>query len=140
MATSSLRHQLRKHYLLVNNSISHSCFPHDSFMVIIFCRCFVSSLSLLRAFESRTLRCCGTLNTVEPLLTVTVARSCVVSPSAAIFSSLIDGCLKYKSKEKSKTGGRPGPRLNYDVKIGPKPGPRCKKFRVKCRALDQTKS
>ncbi len=35
------------------------------------------------------------------------------------FSSLIDGCLKYKHKEKPKTGRRPGPRLNYDVKIGP---------------------
>ncbi len=34
------------------------------------------------------------------------------------FSSLIDGCLKYKNKEKPKTGPRPGPRLNYDVKIG----------------------
>ncbi len=27
---------------------------------------------------------------------------------------LIDGCLKYKNKEKPKTGPRPGPRLNYD--------------------------
>ncbi len=35
------------------------------------------------------------------------------------FSSLIDGCLKYKNKEKPKTGPRPDPRLNYDVKIGP---------------------
>ncbi len=34
-----------------------------------------------------------------------------------IFSSLIDGCLKYKNKEKPKTG----PQLNYDVNIGPKP-------------------
>ncbi len=67
--------------------------------------------------------CCGTLNTVEPL-SVAAARSRVVSIRAAIFSSLIDGCLKYKNKEKPKTGPRPGPRLNYDVKIGPKPGPR----------------
>ncbi len=46
-------------------------------------------------------------------------------PSARhfFFSSLIDGCLKYKNKEKPKTGPRPGLRLNYDV-IGPKPGPR----------------
>ncbi len=28
--------------------------------------------------------------------------------------------FKYKNKEKRKTGLRPGPRLNYDVKIGPK--------------------
>ncbi len=41
----------------------------------------------------------------------------------AIFSSLIDGCLKYKNKEKPKTGPRPGPRLNYDVNIGTKPSP-----------------
>ncbi len=57
------------------------------------------------------------------------------------FSSLIDGCLKYKNKEKPKTGPRPGPRLNYDVKIGPKPGPREVKKSgpvgagLKCRAL-----
>ncbi len=63
--------------------------------------------------------CCGTLNTVEPLFTVVAARSPVVSTSAAIFSSLIDGCLKYKHKEKPKTDPRPGPRLNYYVKIGP---------------------
>ncbi len=29
------------------------------------------------------------------------------------------GCLKYKNKEKPKTGRKPSPRLNYDVKIGP---------------------
>ncbi len=69
--------------------------------------------------------CCGTLN----------------STSAAIFSSLIDGCLKYKNKEKPKTGPRAGSRLNYDVKIVPKPGPRGVKKSgpagagLKCRAL-----
>ncbi len=67
--------------------------------------------------------CCGTLNTVEPLFAV-MARSRVVSTSAAIFSSIIDGCLKYKLKEKPKTGPRPGLRLNYDVNIVPKPSPR----------------
>ncbi len=67
--------------------------------------------------------CCGTLNTVESLFTV-MARSRVVSTSTSIFSSLIDGCLKYKNKKKPKTGPRPGPRLNYDVNIGPKPSPR----------------
>ncbi len=45
-------------------------------------------------------------------------------PAPQFFSSLIDGCLKYKNKEKPKTGLRLDPRLNYDVKIGPKPGPR----------------
>ncbi len=59
---------------------------------------------------------------VEPLFTVW-ARSRVVSTNAAIFSSLIDGCLKYKNKEKPKTGPRPGLRLNYDANIGPKPSP-----------------
>ncbi len=83
--------------------------------------------------------CCWTLNTIEPL-SVT-ARSRVVSTSTAIFSSLIDGCLKYKNKEKPKTGPRPDPRLNYDVTIGPKPGPRGVKKSgpigagLKCRAL-----
>ncbi len=51
--------------------------------------------------------CCWTLNTVQPLLTVGT-RSGVWQ----FFSSLIDGCLKYKHKEKPKS-------LNYDVKIGP---------------------
>ncbi len=44
------------------------------------------------------------------------------SATSSFFSSLIDGCLKYTNKEKPKTGLRPGPRLSYDVKIGPKPG------------------
>ncbi len=56
-------------------------------------------------------------------LTVT-ARSRVVSTSAAIFSSLIDGCLKYNNKEEPKTGQRFGPCLDYDVNTGPKPSPR----------------
>ncbi len=62
-------------------------------------------------------------------------------PARQFFSSLIDGCLKYKNKEKPKTGPRPDPRLNYDVKIGLKPGPRgVKKLGpigpgLKCRAL-----
>ncbi len=73
-------------------------------------------------FAGALLCCCGTLNTAEPLFTVT-AQSRVVS-TVAIFSSLIDGCLKYNNKEKPKTGPRPGPRLNYDVNIGQKPSPR----------------
>ncbi len=37
-------------------------------------------------------------------------------------SSLI--LYKYKNKEKRKTGQSLGPHLNYDLTIGPKPGPR----------------
>ncbi len=36
---------------------------------------------------------------VQPLFIVAAAWSPVVSTSAAIFSSLIDGCLKYKNKD-----------------------------------------
>ncbi len=94
-----------------------------------FCRCFAASFSLLRAFERRTLQLRGrhaaaagwTLNTVEPLLTVAAARSCCFLQRSNFFSLLIDGCLKYKNKESPKTGPRPGPRLNYDMKIVPKP-------------------
>ncbi len=57
--------------------------------------------ALLHVFEAElfscadgSLCCCGTLNTVETLLSVAAARSRVVSTSAAIFSSLIDRCLK----------------------------------------------
>ncbi len=60
----------------------------------------------------------------------------LLPPAWQFFSSLIDGCLKYKNKEKPKTDPRPGPRLNYDVKIGPKPkksGP--VGAGLKCRAL-----
>ncbi len=67
--------------------------------------------------------CCGTLNTVEPY-SRGGTDSCCFHQGGNFFSSLIDGCLKYKNKEKPKTGPRPGPRLNYDVKIGPKPDPR----------------
>ncbi len=108
---------------------------------------FVCTHNINNAFERRTLQlrwrhacccCCWTLNTIEPLFTVMVTRSRVVSTGAAIFSSLIDGCLKYKNKEKPKTGPRPGPRLNYEVKNGPKPGPWGVKKSgpgLKCRAL-----
>ncbi len=43
-------------------------------------------------------------------------------------------CLKYKNKEKPKTGPRPGPLLNFDVKIGLKPSPRDVKKVGACRA------
>ncbi len=62
-----------------------------------------------------------------------MARSRVFSTSVAIFLSLIDGCLKYKNKEKPKTGPRPGPLLNYDVNIGPKPSPRDVKIKYKLK-------
>ncbi len=62
--------------------------------------------------------CCGTLNTVEPLLRVSCLGLVLFPPARQFFSSLIDGCLKYKNKEKPKTGQRPSPRLNYDMKIG----------------------
>ncbi len=115
--------------LLLNSNIS-LLFPPNTFMVITFAGalqqasayCVHLNAELFICADSPRC-CCGTLNTVEPLLTVN-AWSRVVSTSAAFFSSLIDGCLKYKNKEKPKTGPRPGPRLNYDVKIGPKPGPR----------------
>ncbi len=75
-----------------------------------FCWGFAASFSLLRAFKRRTLQLrwrqahgCGTLNTVKFSI---AARSRVVSTSAANFSSLIYGCLKYKNKEKRKTGLR----------------------------------
>ncbi len=66
---------------------------------------------------------------------------CCFLQSGIFFSSLIDGCLKYTNKKKHKTGPRPSPCLNYDVKIGPKPGPRGVKKSgpirpgPKCRAL-----
>ncbi len=34
------------------------------------------------------------------------------------------GALRQAFAEKPKTGPRPGPHLNYDVKTVPKPGPR----------------
>ena len=53
--------------------------------------------------------------------------------------------IGYK-KDKPKTGQRPGPRVNYDVKIGPKPGPMGVNksgpvgLGLKCRALTQTQN
>ncbi len=61
--------------LLVNNSNISLLFPPDTFMVITFAGALWQDL----------LRCCWTLNTVEPLLTAAAARSPVVSTSAAIF-------------------------------------------------------
>ncbi len=101
--------------LLVNNSNISLLFPPDTFMVITFAgvygKLYCVYLKQNSSAALTALCCCWTLNTVETLLTA-AARSRVVSTSAAIFSSLIDGCLKYKHKEKPKS-------LNYDVKIGP---------------------
>ncbi len=64
-------------------------------------------------------------------MSVAVARSLVVSISMAnVFSSIIDGCLKYKNKEKPITGPRPGPCLCYDVKIVPETRPKKQKKKV----------
>ncbi len=77
--------------LLVNNSNISLLFPPDTFMVITFARalqqasayCMHLNAELLSCADG-TRCCCGTLNTVEPLLTV-ATRSHVVSTSAAIF-------------------------------------------------------
>ncbi len=67
--------------LLINSSNISLLFPPDTFIVITFAGALWQAL--LRVFERRT-RCCWTLNTVKPFLTVT-ARSRVVSTSAAIY-------------------------------------------------------
>ncbi len=110
--------------LLLNNSNISLLFPPDTFMVITFAGALWQAL--LRVFEAElfscaegSLCCCGTLNTVETLLTVAAAHLVLFPPARQFFSSIIDGCLKYKNKEKPKTGPRPDPRLNYDVKISP---------------------
>ncbi len=94
--------------LLVNNLNVSLLFPPDTFMVITFAGALWQAL--LRVFEAELLLtalcCCWTLNTVEQLLTV--ATRLLLFPSARqFFSSLIDGCLKYKHKEKPKTGRGP---------------------------------
>ncbi len=76
--------------LLVNNSNISLLFPPDTFMVITFAGALWQAL--LRVFEAElfsctdgTRCCCGTLNTIEPLLTAAAARSRVVSTSAQFF-------------------------------------------------------
>ncbi len=96
---------------------------HGNYFCWGFTASFIACIWTQNSSSVLTARCCGTLNTVEPLFTV-IARSPVVSSSAAIFSSIIDGFLKYKNKEKPKTGPRPGPRLYYYVNIALKPSPR----------------
>ncbi len=60
--------------------------------------------ALLRVFDHRTLQ---------------LLRLCLVlfHQRGNLFSSLIDVCLRFKNKEKPKTG----PRLNYDVKLARSP-------------------
>ncbi len=99
--------------LLVNNSNISLLFPPDTFMVITFAGVYGKLYCLyLNAELSAALKalcCCGTL----------LSRSwqsqqhglVLFPPARQFFSSLIDGCLKYKHKEKPKS-------LNYDVKIG----------------------
>ncbi len=77
--------------LLVNNSNISLLFPPNTLMVITFAGALQASAYCvyLKQNSSAALTalccCCWTLNTVEPLLTVTAARSRVVSTSAAIF-------------------------------------------------------
>ncbi len=90
----------------------------------VYCMYLIAEL-FSRADDTRC--CCGTLNRRAALQS---RHGLVLFPPARqFFSSLIDWCLKYKNKENPKTGTRPGPHLNYDVKIGPI------KARLKCRAL-----
>ncbi len=75
--------------LLVNNSNISLLFPPDTLMVITFAgvygKLYCVYLKQNSSAALTALCCCGTLNTVEPLLTVAATRSPVVSTSAAIF-------------------------------------------------------
>ncbi len=98
--------------LLVNNSNIPLIFPADTFMVMFagalwqaLTYCVHLNTELFSCAEVTCARscCCGTLNTVEPL-SVAAAWSRVASISAAIFFITNWWCLKYKNKEKPKTG------------------------------------
>ncbi len=75
--------------LLVNNSNISLLFPQDTVMVITFAgvygKLYYVYLKQNSSAALTALCCCGTLNTVEPLLDSRAARSRVVSTSAAIF-------------------------------------------------------
>ncbi|MGL6082972.1 MAG: hypothetical protein ACRC4N_11095, partial [Gammaproteobacteria bacterium] len=75
--------------LLVNNSNISLLFPPDTLMVITFAgvygKLYCVYLKQNSSAVLTALCCCGTLNTIEPLLTAVAARSRVVSTSAAIF-------------------------------------------------------
>ncbi len=134
--------------LLVNNSNISLLFPPDTFMVITFAGALQQALAYCVDLNAALFSCAdGSLllrdskHRRAALDSRGSTVSCCFHQHGNFFSSLIDGCLKYKNKEKSKTGPRPGLRLNYDVKIGPKPGPRGVKKSgpigpgQKCRAL-----
>ncbi len=115
--------------LLVNNSNVSLLFPPDTSMVINLSGALQQALTYCVHLNAELFSCTegtgGTLNTVEPLLIVAVAWSCVVSTSAAIF--FITNWFMCKISKKRRSLKQLG-HLNYDVKIGLKPGPRgCKK-------------
>ncbi len=107
--------------LLVNNSNISLLFPPDTLIMVItfagvYGKLYCVYLKQNYSAPLTALCCCWTLNTVEPLLTAAAAWSLLFPPARQFFSSLIDGCLKYKHKEKPKS-------LNYDVKMArSKPG------------------
>ncbi len=99
--------------LLVNNSNISLLFPPDTLMVITFAGALWQAL--LRVFEAELFSCADgslLLRDTKHCRATLDSRSSMVSCCFQFFSSLIDGCLKYKHKEKPKS-------LNYDVKIGP---------------------
>ncbi len=107
--------------LLVNNSNISLLFPPDTFMVITFAGALWQAL--LPVFEAELFSCADSCL----LLRDTKHRRAALSRSSTVSCCFHQrgnffhhyGCLKYKDKEKPKTDPRPGPRLNYDVKIGP---------------------
>ncbi len=102
--------------LLVNNSNSSLLFPPDTLMVITFAGVYgkLYCLYLKQNYSAAltALCCCWTLNTWSRSWQSQQHGLLLFPPARQFFSSLIDGCLKYKHKEKPKS-------LNYDVKIGP---------------------
>ncbi len=105
--------------LLVNNSNISLLFSPGHIHGNYFCWGFMASF--IACIWSRTIQLRWRLSAAGPSSCSWQSRHGLVlfPPAQQFFSSLIDGCLKYKHKEKPKTGPRPGPRLNYDVKIGP---------------------
>ena len=75
--------------LLVNNSNISLLFPSFTFMVITFAGALRQAWVYCVYLKGELFSCCcGTINTDKSLLTVAVARSCVVSTSVAIFFHL----------------------------------------------------
>ncbi len=71
--------------LLVNNSNISLLFPFTFTFAGVYGKLYCVYLKQNSSATLTALCCCGTLNTVETLLTVPAARSRVVSTSAAIF-------------------------------------------------------